>query len=82
MNLHQINKEDLINAGAHFGHPVRKWNPKFKQFIISKRNGIHIININLTIHYLNKAIDELKKVISSNGYILFVGTKNQAKDIV
>ena len=57
-------------------------NPKFKQFIVNKKNGIHIINVNLTVEYLNKAIKELTKIVLSDGYILFVGTKNQAKDIV
>ena len=80
--IKQINKEDLISAGAHFGHPVSKWNPKFKQFIVTKKNGIHIININMTIDYLDKAIKELIKIVLSEGNILFVGTKNQAKDIV
>jgi len=82
MNINQINKDDLIKAGAHFGHPVRKWNPNFKQFIVTKRNGIHIININSTIQYLNNAIEELSKIVLADGNILFVGTKNQAKDIV
>jgi len=73
---------DLINAGAHFGHPVRKWNPQFKEFIISKKNGIHIIDMDSTIKYLDKATKELSKIVLSGGNILFVGTKSQAKDAV
>jgi len=73
---------DLINAGAHFGHPVRKWNPNFKEFIISKKNGIHIIDMESTVSYLEKAIKELSKIVLSEGSILFVGTKSQAKDAV
>lgn len=73
---------DLINAGAHFGHPVRKWNPHFKEFIISKKNGIHIIDMDSTIKYLEKATKELSKIALSGGNILFVGTKSQAKDAV
>ena len=73
---------DLINAGAHFGHPVRKWNPHFKEFIISKKNGVHIIDMDSTIKYLDKATKELTKIVLSGGNILFVGTKSQAKDAV
>jgi len=69
MNINQIDRDDLIKAGAHFGHPVRKWNPNFKRFIVSKRNGIHIININSTIQYLNKAIEELSKIVVAGGNI-------------
>ena len=82
MDYNQINKEDLIKAGAHFGHPVSKWNPNYKQFIVSKKNGIHIINVNYTIDYLDKAVKQLSKIIQSDGSILFVGTKNQAKDAI
>ena len=82
MNLEQLKTNDLIEAGAHFGHPVRKWNPNFKQFIVTKKNGVHIINVKSTIEYLNKAVKELAKIVNSGGYILFVGTKPQARDIV
>ena len=82
MNLEQLKTNDLIEAGAHFGHPVRKWNPNFKQFIVTKKNGVHIINVKSTIEYLNKAVKELTKIVNSGGYILFVGTKPQARDIV
>ena len=77
-----MNLEKLINAGAHFGHPVSKWNPKFKKFISTAKNGIHIINLDLTVKHYNSAIIELSKIVSSGGNILFVGTKSQAKDAV
>ena len=80
--MSELKIEQLIESGAHFGHPVSKWNPKFKPFIISKKNGIHIIDLNLTLDHLNSAIKELVKIVKSNGNILFVGTKNQAKDNV
>ena len=80
--MSELKIEQLIESGAHFGHPVSKWNPKFKPFIISKKNGIHIIDLNLTLDHLNSAIKELVKIVKSNGNILFVGTKKQAKDIV
>ena len=78
----QLNIEKLIKAGAHFGHPVSKWNPKYKKFISTVKNGIHIINLDLTIKYYNNAVAELSKIVSSGGNILFVGTKSQAKDAV
>ena len=77
-----MNIEKLIKAGAHFGHPVSKWNPKYKKFISTVKNGIHIINLDLTIKYYNNAVAELSKIVSSGGNILFVGTKSQAKDAV
>ena len=72
MNINQISKEDLINSGAHFGHPVSKWNPNYKQFIVTKKNGIHIINVNHTIDYLQKAVKKISKIIQSDGNILYV----------
>tara|TARA_B100000965_G_scaffold271382_1_gene229575 strand:+ start:3636 stop:4394 length:759 start_codon:yes stop_codon:yes gene_type:complete len=77
-----LNLEKLIKAGAHFGHPVSKWNPKFKKFISTVKNGIHIINLDLTVKHYNNAVNELSKIISSGGNVLFVGTKPQAKDAV
>jgi small subunit ribosomal protein S2 len=77
-----LNLEKLIKAGAHFGHPVSKWNPKFKKFISTVKNGIHIINLDLTVKHYNNAVNELSKIVSSGGNILFVGTKSQAKDAV
>ena len=80
MSENMITKEDLISAGAHFGHPASKWNPDYKQFIVAKKNGIHIIDVESTISYLNKATEELLKIVKSGGNILFVGTKAQARD--
>ena len=77
-----LNVEKLIKAGAHFGHPVSKWNPKFKKFISTAKNGIHIINLDMTLKHYENAVNELSKIVSSGGNILFVGTKSQAKDAV
>ena len=77
-----IKKEELIKAGVHLGHPTSKWNPNYKDFILTKKNGIHIIDADCTISYLTKAMLELLKIVKSGGNILFVGTKAQAKDIV
>ena len=55
--------EELINAGAHFGHPTHRWNPNYKDFILTKKNGIHIIDIDCTISHLTKAMLELLKIV-------------------
>ena len=77
-----MNIEELVSAGAHFGHPASKWNPKYKKFISSIKNGIHIINLEITINKLEGVVKELSKIVSSGGNILFVGTKSQAKDAI
>ena len=77
-----MNIEKLINAGAHFGHPASKWNPNYKKFISAVKNGIHIINLEITLQKLDEVLKELSKIISSGGNILFVGTKSQAKDAI
>ena len=77
-----MNVENLIKSGAHFGHPVSKWNPQFKKFILSIKNGVHIINMDMTIEYLDKALGQLNKIVEGGGNILFVGTKSQAKDAI
>ena len=77
-----MNIDKLIEAGAHFGHPASKWNPNYKKFITSIRNGVHIINLEMTLKYIDTVISELSKVVTSGGNILFVGTKSQAKDAI
>jgi len=77
-----LNIENLIKSGAHFGHPASKWNPQFKKFIVTVKNGIHIINVDKTIEYLNHALKELNIIAKNGGNILFVGTKSQAKDAI
>ena len=74
--------EDLLGSGAHFGHVTRKWNPNFSPYIVSEKNGVHIIDLDSTIEAVNKAAKYVKKVVSKDGDILFVGTKKQAQDIV
>ncbi len=80
--MEKVSIEDLLNSGAHYGHPVSKWNPQFKPFIVAKKNGICIIDLKSTLSYLDKAVKELVDISKSGGNILFVGTKTQAKDIV
>ena len=80
--MSEIKFEDLLGSGAHFGHVTRKWNPNFSPFIISEKNGVHIIDLDSTIKAVNEAASYVKKVVSKDGEILFVGTKKQAQDIV
>ena len=77
-----ITVEELLDTGAHFGHPTSRWNPKFLPYIATKKNGIHIINLEETIKCIEKADKELLKIANEGGTILFVGTKNQVKDVV
>ena len=78
----KVKFEDLLRTGAHFGHVTRKWNPNFRPFILSEKNGVHIINLDSTIQAIEKAGDFIEKVVKNNGEILFVGTKKQAQDII
>ena len=77
--MNYIEIEELLKVGAHFGHPTSKWNPKFSPYIATKKNGVHIIDLNQTNICLNNAIQELTKIIKGNGNVLFVGTKNKQK---
>ena len=74
--------EELLNAGCHFGHLTRKWNPKMAPYIFMERNDIHIIDLNKTAILLDKANAALKQIAKSGRKILFVATKKQAKEIV
>lgn len=78
----EIKFEDLLGSGAHFGHVTRKWNPNFSPYIISEKNGVHIIDLESTIKAVNEAATYVKKIVSKDGEVLFVGTKKQAQDIV
>ena len=80
--MQEMNIEELLKSGAHFGHPISKWNPKFKPLIAGKKNGIYIIDLEATLKYLNSAVNELISIVEKGGNILFVGTKSQAKDLV
>ena len=73
------NVKELLDAGVHFGHQTRKWNPKMKEFIFEARNGIHIIDLVQTATQIEVASDFLKGVVGKGGKVLFVGTKKQAQ---
>ena len=72
----------LLECGTHFGHQTRRWNPKMKRFIFGDRDGIYIIDLEKTVHHLNEARDFARDVAMKGGYVLFVGTKKQAQDVI
>ncbi|MHB1306128.1 MAG: 30S ribosomal protein S2 [Limisphaerales bacterium] len=77
-----IGIKELLEAGVHFGHQTRRWNPKMKPFIFDSRNGVHIIDLSKTLVQLQTACDFLADVVGKGGQILFVGTKKQAQEAV
>ena len=77
-----ITVQELLDTGAHFGHPTSKWNPKFLPYIATKKNGVHIIDLDETVRAIEKVDKEILNIVSEGGNILFVGTKNQVKDVV
>ncbi len=78
----KVEVKDLLEAGVHFGHLTRKWNPNMAPYIYMERNGIHVINLYKTVAKLDEANEALQKIAASGRKILFVATKKQAKDIV
>ena len=74
--------KELLEAGAHFGHQTSRWHPRMKKYIFTKRNGIHIIDLEQTASMLGKASEFIKNIVGEGGKILFVGTKKQAQAIV
>jgi len=72
--------QDLLEAGTHFGHQTKRWNPKMQRFILCPRNGIYIIDLNKTVTGLDKYIARVKEEVKAGGRVLFVGTKKQIKD--
>ena len=77
-----VSMRDMLQAGVHFGHQTRYWNPKMKPFIFGARNKVHIINLEKTVPMFNEALVELNKIASRKGKILFVGTKRSAVEAV
>jgi small subunit ribosomal protein S2 len=80
--MSQVSMRDLLQAGAHFGHQTRYWNPKMGQYIFGARNKIHIINLEHTVPAFNEALTMVKRLAGGNNKILFVGTKRAAGKIV
>lgn len=77
-----VSMKQLLEAGVHFGHPTRKWNPKMKKFIYTARNDIYIINLEKTVGLIDEAYAFVKEIAASGKSILFVGTKKQAQDAI
>ena len=77
-----ISMKQLLEAGVHFGHQTRRWNPKMAPYIFTERNGIHIIDLQKSVGKLDEAYKAVSEIVAQGGTILFVGTKKQAQDAV
>ena len=82
MNLPEVKIEDLLEAGVHFGHNVRRWNPKMEDYIFGVRNNIHIFDLRITLESLNSSLVKIHETVAKSGKILFVGTKKQCAESV
>ncbi|AEH45943.1 ribosomal protein S2 [Thermodesulfatator indicus DSM 15286] len=80
--MSRLTMKQLLEAGVHFGHQTRRWNPKMKPFIFGERNGIHIIDLQQTVKLFDVAYDFLVDTVANGGKVLFVGTKRQAQDTI
>src|SRR5437763_533608 len=80
--LASVSMRELLEAGVHFGHHTRRWNPKMKRYIYGARNGIYIIDLHQTLSLFDDAQRFIQETIQHGGYVLFVGTKKQAQDAV
>ncbi len=80
--MSRTNFQELLDAGVHFGHLARKWNPKMAPYIFDQKNGIHIIDLHKTVVKIDEAADAMKELAKSGRKILFVATKKQAKEII
>lgn len=77
-----VTMKELLEAGVHFGHQVKRWNPKMKKFIFGERNGIHIVDLQKTVKGLEEAYNYVRNITANGSSILFVGTKKQAQDAI
>ncbi len=77
-----ISMKQLLEAGVHFGHQTRRWNPKMSEYIYTERNGIHIIDLQKSVGKVDEAYEVIKNVVADGGKVLFVGTKKQAQDTI
>ncbi len=80
--MSSVSMKQLLEAGVHFGHQTRRWNPKMARYIFTERNGIYIIDLQKTVKKLDEAYDFIKDVAAEGGEVLFVGTKKQAQDAI
>lgn len=82
MSIPTFTMRQLMETGAHYGHHTRRWNPKMAPYIFGVREGVHILDLSQTVPALNRALEAIREVSAKGGKVLFVGTKNQAADIV
>ncbi|MDJ0937028.1 MAG: 30S ribosomal protein S2, partial [Kiloniellales bacterium] len=80
MALPDFTMRQLLEAGVHFGHTTRRWNPRMSPYLFGERNGVHIIDLEQTVPLLHQALTFARQVVSSGGRVLFVGTKRQASE--
>src|SRR5699024_8008612 len=80
--MSDISMKQLLEAGVHFGHQTRSWNPKMKKYIFTERNGIYIIDLQKTVKKINEAYNFVRDISANGGTVLFVGTKKQAQESV
>lgn len=77
-----VSMKELLEAGVHFGHQVKRWNPKMKKYIFGERNGIHIIDLQKTVKAVEEAYEFTKSIVQQGKHVLFVGTKKQAQEAI
>ena len=77
----QIEYKDMLDAGVHFGHLTRKWDPRMAPYIFMEKNGIHIVDLNKTLSCLDQAENAIKQIVRSGRKIMFVATKKQAQEL-
>ncbi|MGN6094101.1 MAG: 30S ribosomal protein S2, partial [Luteibacter jiangsuensis] len=76
----QVTMREMLEAGVHFGHQTRYWNPKMAPYIFGHRNKIHIVNLEVTLNKYNEAMKYIRQLAANRGTVLMVGTKRQARD--
>ena len=77
-----VTMKEMLEAGVHFGHQTRRWNPKMKRFIFTERNGNYVIDLQQTLTYIDKAYEFIKETVAHGGTVLFIGTKRQAQEAI
>ena len=82
MAMPTYSMRQLLEAGIHFGHTTRRWNPLMRPYIFGERNGIHIIDLEQTVPMLQRGLEAIREVAAGGGRVLFVGTKRQATEII
>jgi small subunit ribosomal protein S2 len=81
-NMSVVSMKNLLEAGVHFGHQTRRWNPKMSKYIFTERNGIYIIDLQKTVKMIDEAYAVMKDIVANGGEVLFVGTKKQAQEAI